>query len=62
MVCSRCYVQVRIAIVDGWSDIEPNLNGLLPHVKPQTVEQYLRKYWEGVQLPEPAWGAYAEAM
>lgn len=42
--------------MDGWSDIEPTLNGLLPNVKPETVEQYLRKYWEGVQLPEPAWG------
>lgn len=48
--------QVRLAIVDGKADIEPTLNGLCPHIKPDSVEQYLRRYWQGVELPEPAWG------
>lgn len=42
-------------VADGSVDFAPNLNKLLPHVRPIGVEEFLRKYSEGVELPEPAW-------
>lgn len=46
-------------LADGSGDFEPNLNKLLPHIEPIGLEDFFRKYWEGVELPEPAsaWGA-----
>lgn len=46
-------------LAEGSGDFEPNLNKLLPHIKPIGLEDFFRKYWEGVELPEPAsaWAA-----
>ncbi|GME35598.1 uncharacterized protein BGW36DRAFT_414534 [Neofusicoccum parvum] len=38
----------ELSAAEGWFDLpKPNLNELLPHVKPMTAEQFLNRYWEG---------------
>ncbi|EIM90015.1 NAD-P-binding protein [Stereum hirsutum FP-91666 SS1] len=53
----RSMCQFNALLADGEIDFEANLNELLPSVQPIGVEEFLRKYWEGVELPEPAWAA-----
>ncbi|KAK4969835.1 hypothetical protein LTR66_011656, partial [Elasticomyces elasticus] len=49
------YNQVRIAIANGWGFVEPVLNRECPHVKPVTVEEFVERWWSGVELGEPSW-------
>lgn len=50
------YNQVRLSIAQGKMPVEPTLNKLAPEVRPWTVEEFLEKYWSGVELGEAAWG------
>ena len=52
---ARFYNQVRLSIAQGEAPVQPTLNKLAPDVKPWTVEEYLERYWSGVELGEPAW-------
>lgn len=46
---------MRLSIAQGGVPVEPTLNKLAPEIKPWTVEQYLERYWSGVELGEAAW-------
>lgn len=50
------YNQVRLSIAQGKMPVEPTLNKLAPEVRPWTVEEFLEKYWSGVELGEASWG------
>ena len=50
------YNQIRLSIAQGKVQVEPTLNKLAPEVKPWTVEEFLDRYWGGVELGESAWG------
>lgn len=51
----RFYNQGRLAIAKGWAVVQDDLNHLTD-VKPVTVEQFVEKWWRGVELGAPAWG------
>ena len=51
----RFYNQVRIALVRGEGVVGDELNGALPDIKPVGVEEFVRKWWEGVELGEARW-------
>lgn len=42
-------------IAVGEAVLEPTLIRLFPDVNPWTLEEYLERYWSGVELGEPAW-------
>ncbi|CAD0095813.1 unnamed protein product [Aureobasidium vineae] len=50
------YNQVRIALTKGWGLVGDDLNKAFPNIEPMSVEDYMRRWWEGVQLEEPNWG------
>lgn len=52
---SKFYNQVRLSMAQGKAHVEPTLNKLAPDVKPWTVDQFVDKYWGGVELEEAAW-------
>lgn len=52
---AKFYNQVRLSIAQVGAPVEPTLNKLAPEIKPWTVEQYLERYWSGVELGEAAW-------
>lgn len=52
---ARFYNQVRLSIAQGEAFVEPTLNKLALDIKPWTVEEYLERYWSGVELGEAAW-------
>ena len=52
---ARFFNQVRLKLATGQGTVEPTLNGLFPEIKPLTFEEYLEKYWSGIELKEPAW-------
>lgn len=52
---ARFYNQVRLSIAQGEAAVEPTLNKVVPDVKPCTTEEYLDRYWSGVELGEAAW-------
>ncbi|CAD6581394.1 MAG: hypothetical protein ASARMPRED_000600 [Alectoria sarmentosa] len=52
---AKFYSQVRLSIAQGGAPVEPTFNKLAPEIKPWTVEQYLERYWSGVELGEAAW-------
>ena len=51
----RFYNQVRIALVKGEGVVGDELNRAFPEVKPVGVEEFVRKWWEGVELGEARW-------
>jgi hypothetical protein len=53
----RFYNQVRIALVNGDGVVGDELNRAFPEVRPVGVEEFLRKWWEGVELGEARWEA-----
>ena len=52
---SRFYNQARIGLAKGTGTVKPTLNEKFPDIKPWSVEQYLERFWGGVELPEPKW-------
>lgn len=51
----RFYNQTRIAIAKAWGMVSDELNHASPDVKPITTEEFVEKWWSGVDLPAPAW-------
>ncbi|KAI9878830.1 MAG: hypothetical protein M1830_010399 [Pleopsidium flavum] len=51
----RFYNQVRLAIAEGKLIVKPTLNEKFPQVEPWHMEEWLEKWWGGVELGEPAW-------
>jgi len=49
------YNQVRLKGAKGEGTVEPTLNKLLPHIKTWSIDEYLKRYWSGVELEEPSW-------
>ncbi|KAF1809512.1 NAD(P)-binding protein [Eremomyces bilateralis CBS 781.70] len=52
----RFYNQVRIGIAEGKFEVEPTLNRLVDSVSPVSIEEFLEKWWSGVELGEAKWG------
>ncbi|KAK4504888.1 hypothetical protein PRZ48_002851 [Zasmidium cellare] len=51
----RFYNQARMSLEKGWGMVGDDLNRAFPDVKPTTCEEFIEKWWGGVQLGEPAW-------
>lgn len=51
----KFYNQVRVASVMGEYNAGDELNRAFPHIKPVKIEEFARKWWDGVQLEEPCW-------
>lgn len=51
----RFYNQVRVALVRGDGLVGDELNQAFPDVRPVGVGEFVRKWWDGVQLGEPKW-------
>jgi hypothetical protein len=51
----RFYNQVRVALVRGEGVVGDELNKAFPDVRPTSVEEFTRKWWDGVQLGESRW-------
>jgi len=51
----RFYNQVRLSLTNGWDVGEHSLNSMFPGIKPVTVESFVEKWWDGVELGEPRW-------
>jgi hypothetical protein len=51
----RFYNQVRVALVRGEGAVGDELNEAFPNVKPTSVEEFTRKWWDGMQLGESRW-------
>ena len=51
----KFYNQVRIAMAKGWGLVGDELNREFPDVKPVTCEEFIEKWWSGVELGEPSW-------
>lgn len=49
------YNQSRVAISNRWAMVEPDLNKAFPHIKPVTMEEYVDRWWSGVELGKPSW-------
>ncbi|KAF2168190.1 hypothetical protein M409DRAFT_21634 [Zasmidium cellare ATCC 36951] len=51
----RFYNQARMALEKGWGMVGDDLNRAFPNVKPTTCEEFIEKWWGGVQLGEAKW-------
>ncbi|CAD0108151.1 unnamed protein product [Aureobasidium uvarum] len=51
------YNQVRIALTKGWGLVGDELNKAFPNFELTGVEEYMSKWWEGVELEEASWGS-----
>lgn len=49
------YNQARLALEKGWGMVGDDLNRAFPDVKPVTCEEFIEKWWGGVQLGDAAW-------
>lgn len=52
---TRFYNEVRAMMAKGGGEVGDELNVLFPDIKPMGVEEFVRRWWEGVELGEPAW-------
>lgn len=50
------YNQVRIAFAEGRGVVGDELNREFPDVRPVTCEEFIEKWWGGVELGEASWG------
>ncbi|MCJ1376394.1 hypothetical protein MMC20_007636 [Loxospora ochrophaea] len=48
--------QARIGTAKGGARVTPSLNEKLREIKPVGLEEWLQKWWGGVDLPESSWG------
>ncbi|CAD0101319.1 unnamed protein product [Aureobasidium mustum] len=53
----KFYNQVRLALTDGWGLVNDELNKAFPTIKPTSLEEFVMKWWEGVELEEASWGS-----
>jgi hypothetical protein len=51
----RFYNQVRVALVRGAGVVGDELNRTFPDVETTKVEDFVRRWWDGVQLEEARW-------
>lgn len=51
----RFYNQARILLAKGWAMVGDELNAAFPDVTTVKCEDFLHKWWDGVELGEPAW-------
>lgn len=51
----KFYNQVRVVLTRGDSVVGDELNRAFPEVKPVTIEEFVEKWWEGVELGEVQW-------
>ncbi|KAM3423369.1 hypothetical protein BST61_g804 [Cercospora zeina] len=49
------YNQARTAIAKGWALVGDDLNKAYPQVKPASVDEFIEKWWAGVELGQPSW-------
>lgn len=49
------YNQARVQLARGWGMVGDDLNRAFPDIETVTCEQFIEKWWGGVELPEPAW-------
>lgn len=49
------YNQVRAALAEGYGDVSDNLNQRYPDIKPVSCEEFVEKWWGGVELGESKW-------
>jgi len=52
----RFYNQTRVALAKGWGLVPDDLNEAFPDVQPTTCEEFVEKWWSGVELGEASWG------
>ncbi|KAK5684967.1 hypothetical protein LTS10_003042 [Elasticomyces elasticus] len=50
------YNQVRCALAEGWGVVPDTLNKVLPDIHPTTCEEFVEKWWSGVEVGEASWG------
>ncbi|KAK4556712.1 hypothetical protein LTR86_006283 [Recurvomyces mirabilis] len=50
------YNQVRIALTDKWAMVPDSLNQEFSDLEPTTCEEFVEKWWRGVEVGEPSWG------
>jgi uncharacterized protein YbjT (DUF2867 family) len=53
----RFVSQMCLAITKGYLDIPPDLGVKVTGIKPTTVEEFIKRHWDEISLPEPAWPA-----
>lgn len=53
---TKFYNQVRLALVDGWGLVSDELNKAFPAIRPTSLEEFVTKWWDGVELEEASWG------
>ncbi|KAF2843489.1 NAD-P-binding protein [Patellaria atrata CBS 101060] len=51
----RFYHQTRIVYTSDAGMVEPTLSEKLKEIRPVSIEEFMRKAWEGVELGEPTW-------
>lgn len=52
---TKFYNQVRLAFVDGWGLVSDELNKAFPAIRPASLEEFVTKWWDGVELEEANW-------
>ncbi|KAK5164560.1 uncharacterized protein LTR77_009766 [Saxophila tyrrhenica] len=56
------YNQVRVGIARGWAMVGDELNQAFPDLKPISCEEFVEKWWGGVELGGPSWEEDAAFM
>ena len=52
----RFYNQTRLAFARGMGMVGDELNRKFADINPVTCEEFIQKWWSGVELGEPSWG------
>ena len=52
----RFYNQTRLAFAKGMGMVGDELNQKFPDIKPVRCEEFIQKWWSGVELGEASWG------
>ncbi|KAG9952750.1 hypothetical protein KCU85_g1963, partial [Aureobasidium melanogenum] len=52
---TKFYNQVRLALTNGWGLVNDDLNKAFPTIKPTSLEEFVLKWWDGVELEEANW-------
>jgi hypothetical protein len=50
------YNQVRIRLTEGWAMVPDTLNKAFPDFKPVACEEFVEKWWRGIEVGTPSWG------
>jgi hypothetical protein len=51
----RFYNQTRILIAEGKGMVPDDLNKAFPEIVPTTVDHFMERWWNGMEMDEPAW-------